>query len=208
VDAAAERNAELRIALGFIARAISQARPVTLTLDGTPVQVLSGDEQNLELAAPLSENVGIAGLNILRVGLDDERLVLTRWLMHPDVLAGTAEIPAWEPLQGQRISAPIPGEDRDIAGGAYGTTLLAEGVTELQIAYFGPREDDLGPTEDEWLEGEWQTEWLERRDPPVAIRIRMMTADSDWPDLVVLTADADATAAAGRRRGTQTSARP
>lgn len=211
VDGTAEQNAELRVARNFLERVLSQARAVTLSLDGEPVLVFSGDARNLEFAAPLSENVGTPGLNILRLGLEGReagRLVLTRWLLHPDVLAGTPEIPEWEPFDGRSPSSERGAEDRDVADGAYGTVLLAETVAQFEIAYFGPLDDDLGGVPAGEIEGEWQSEWLERRNPPQAVRIRLTTAQRDWPDMVVRLASQPDTGFRARRRGTQTSAGP
>jgi general secretion pathway protein J len=122
------------------------------------------------------------------------------------VLNGTPEIPEWEPYDGRGLTGDAGGEDRDVAGGAYGTTVLAEGVAELDIAYFGPPEGTpvgLPPGE---VEGEWQPEWLDRQDLPTAVRIHLTTAARDWPDLVVTMASSETRYA--RQRRTQTSAGP
>lgn len=66
VEAAAEYNTRLRLARDFLARVLSQARPISLTLDARPYLVFAGDSQNLEFVAPLSGQVGIPGLYILR----------------------------------------------------------------------------------------------------------------------------------------------
>ena len=102
VDTVAERNAELRSARGFLDRTLSQARDLVLRYDAQDHQVFAGDATSLEFVAPLSEHVGIPGLYVLRLGLEgdgkDLNLVLTRWLLHPDVLSGGADAPEWQPL--------------------------------------------------------------------------------------------------------------
>lgn len=188
VDRTAEQTAELRVARNFLERALAQARPVSITLDDEPVLVFSGDAQDLELVAPLSEYVGIPGLYILRLGLEDgesPRLMLTRWLLHPDVLEGTAEIPEWTPYDGGIGSSVSGTEDKDIAAGAFGTTVLAEGVDELAIEYFGPDDDAELVVEDELPNGNWQDEWIERHTLPLAVRIRLTTTSRSWPDMLV-----------------------
>jgi len=183
-----ELNAEQRITRNFIERSLGQARSVSVTLDAEPVLIFSGDSENLEFVAPLSQQVGIPGLYILRLGLDtgkENTLLLTRWLLHPDVLEGTAEIPEWEPFDGG-IGLSIAGqEDRDVAAGAFGTTRLIESVEELEIAYFGPASDNQGGRPVEDLDAEWQSDWIDRPNPPYAVRIRLTTPRSSWPDLVV-----------------------
>ena len=128
--------------------------------------------------------------------------MLTRWLLHPDVLNGTPEIPEWEPYDGRGLTGDAGGEDRDVAGGAYGTTVLAEGVAELDIAYFGPPEGSpvgLPPGEGE---GDWQAEWLDRQDLPTAVRIRLTTAARDWPDLMIQLPSMDRSNRMQRQGGT------
>lgn len=86
---ATERTAGPRSARNFLARALMQVRPTWVTFEAKWVTVFAGDAENLEFVAPLSEHVGTPGLYILRLTLDkDGRLVLTRWLLHPDALGG------------------------------------------------------------------------------------------------------------------------
>jgi general secretion pathway protein J len=182
VDAAGERTGRVRLAHAFLARTLAQVRPATTVVDGAPVAVFAGDAERLELAAPLSEHVGVPGLYILRLGLDgrgdDRALVLSRWLMHPDVLAGGDDIPEWQPLMDDTAmaleSVPL---DTDAAGGAFGRTLLLEDVAEFEIAYFGPL-----PGEEQ---GDWQEEWVEQPTLPQLVRIRLTTLDRSWPDIIV-----------------------
>jgi general secretion pathway protein J len=188
VDNTADGNAEVRVAQDFIARVLRQSRPITLTLDAEPVLIFSGDAQTLELVSPLSEYVGVPGLYVLRLALDEgeqSSLRLTRWLLHPDVLEGTAEIPEWTPYDGGSLFALDDAEDRDIAEGVFGTTLLVESVEEFRIDYFGALDDaaPLGPEGE--LDADWQEDWIERSVPPLAVRIRLTTAERSWPDLQV-----------------------
>ena len=102
VDLVAERIGALRLTRDFLQQALSQARNVDLFFDGTPVWIFSGDGERIEFAAPLAERVGVPGLYILRLALEDngdrKDLILTRWLIHPEVLEGMDNVPAWEPL--------------------------------------------------------------------------------------------------------------
>ncbi len=182
VDASAERTGALRLAHGFLLRTLTQARAASLVYDGAMVPVFGGDAQRLEYAAPLSEHVGVPGIYVLRLqveGSGDRRnLVLTRWLIHPEVLEGTAEIPAWEPLKedSQMSLGSIP-PDQDAAAGAFGRTLLLEDVAGLEVSYFGVTEGESDP--------EWHDEWLEQATPPSLVRIHLTTSEQIWPDLIV-----------------------
>jgi len=178
VETIAERTAEPRIAINFLARVLTQARPARVSFDAQEVLVFGGDAENLELVAPLSEHVGIPGLYILKLSLAREgMLVLTRWLLHPDVLEGSGDIPEWEPFDGSdRISAAGP-LDEDLAAGAYGSTLLLDGVEDLKIAYFGILEGEQDP--------DWYQDWMEQPRMPQAVRIHLSTNEQTWPDLLI-----------------------
>lgn len=178
VETIAERTAEPRIAHNFLARILTQARPARVSFEAEEVLVFAGDAENLELVAPLSEHVGTPGLYVLKLSLEEDgQLVLTRWLLHPDVLEGSGDIPGWEPFDGGGgISATGP-LDEDLAAGAYGSTLLLDGVEELQIAYFGISEGEQDP--------DWHQDWLEQPRMPEAVRIHLNTAERTWPDMLI-----------------------
>ena len=193
VDNTAERTGELRVARNFLERALSQSKAVTLTLDAEQYLVFTGDAETLEFVAPLSEHVGIPGLYILRLSLTgrgDAQLVMTRWLLHPDVLQGTAEIPEWEPFDGAGgLSNVAADADEDIAAGAYGTTLLVESVDEFEMSYFGVQEGEgVG---EETVEGDWYEDWFEQPRPPMAVRLRLTTTEQGWPDMLVRLPDSE-----------------
>lgn len=181
VDATADRTAELRVARNFLERALVQARMVSVVLDGEPASVFSGDAETLEFVTPLSEHVGIPGLYVLRLALEDgreRRLVVTRWLLNPDVLAGAGDVPEWTPFDGGRSSFHVTGPlDEDVASGAFGTSLLVENVDEFEIAYFGRQEEEQ--------EADWHEDWLEQRELPLAVRLRLTTPEQTWPDLLI-----------------------
>lgn len=182
VEAASDRTAEIRLARNLIERALTQIRAANVTIDGESVPVFAGDAERLELVAPLSEHVGVPGLYILRLTIEESRghrdLVLTRWLLHPEVLEGRDDIPPWEPLEKdsgiQLGSAEL---DKDSAAGAFGRNLLLEDVDLFQIAYFGA------------VEGEdvldWYDEWVGQPRLPRLLRIRLTSVRQTWPDLIV-----------------------
>lgn len=187
VETAAENNAELRLAREFLMRTLSQARAASLMLEANPYLIFAGDGRNLEFVAPLAEQVGIPGLYVLRLGLvqqgGDTALALTRWLLHPDVLAGNAEVPAWQPLaEAGGVMGTL--EDVDLAAGAFGTSILLEGVEKFEISYFGLVEgEDPALTTDP--KKEWQGVWEARQVLPQAIRIHLTTPRRLWPDLII-----------------------
>ncbi len=182
VDAVAERSGVLRLAHDFLLRTLTQARAATLVFDGNLVPVFAGDGERLEFAAPLSEHVGMPGIYVLRLeaeGFGERRnLVLTRWLIHPEVLDGKDDIPQWEPLtEDSKLALDGVPLDTDAAAGAFGRTLLLEGLAELKLSYYGVSAGDSDP--------DWHEDWLEQPGLPALVRIHLTTVDQAWPDLIV-----------------------
>jgi len=183
VEVTADRVGAVRLAHGFLWRTLTQARVVSLVFDGALVPVFAGDAERVEYAAPLSEHVGVPGLYALRLQVEgsgrQRHLVLTRWLMHPEVLEGKQDgIVKWEPLtKDTQMGLEGVALDRDAAAGAFGRTLLLEGVEEIEINYYGVLAGESEP--------DWHEEWLEQPAPPALIRIHLKTVDQTWPDLIV-----------------------
>lgn len=182
VDAVSERVSEVRLVRDFLMSTLSQSHGATLMLEAQLLVVFAGDRQRLEFSAPLAEQVGVPGLYILRLEVvpseRDQALVLTRWLMHPDVLEGLDTAPAWEPLTEETdLFSSSPTQDLDLAGGAYGQTILLDPVSDFEIAYFGLADGEAEPA--------WREEWLGQSSQPIAVRIRLATPAQAWPDLVV-----------------------
>jgi general secretion pathway protein J len=178
VETVSERVSDLRVARNFIERTLRQARPASVVYEGEQVPVFAGDTERVELVAPLSEHVGVPGLYILRLVLEPngefERLVLVRWLLHPEVLAGDGEAPEWEPLlEAADIAADAGPFDRDLAAGAYGRTVLLPRVQDFELAYFGIVEGETEP--------EWQEEWLAEPRLPLRVRMALTTPEQTWP---------------------------
>lgn len=182
VDAAAERTDALRLAHGFLTRTLTQARSTTVTLEEKTVLVFGGDSKALEFVAPLSEHVGTAGLYALRLTLEEhdhkQALMLTRWLLHPEVLAGSDAVPAWQPLTADSASAlaQLPLE-RDAAAGAFGRTPVLDAVESFALSYYGLVADDIEPT--------WHEEWFEQPQLPLLLRIHLTSPTQTWPDLII-----------------------
>lgn len=214
VDASAERTGAMRLANEFLARTLTQVRPATLVVDEEEVSVFAGDEERLEFVAPLSDHVGVPGVYILRLGLEGSGkrrdLVLTRWLMHPEILEGKDDVPAWEPIEeDSEMSLGSVPRDSDSAGGAFGRTLLLEDVDALAIGYYGIPAGELGAESDaqpdanqqgasarglggtatpglgDGSDADWYDEWLGQAELPILIRIHLATPDRTWPDLIV-----------------------
>lgn len=182
VERVSGQISDLRLVDGFLMRTLSQARPADTVFDGAPVFLFEGDAERLELAAPLSQHVGISGLYVLHLELEERgkgsALVMTRWYLHPEVLEGGDDYPAWEPIKEQRVGglADYP-VNMDAAGGAFGRTLLLEDVSLFEISYYGQTAGDTEP--------DWHDEWLDETRLPVLVRLRIATESQSWPDLII-----------------------
>jgi general secretion pathway protein J len=182
VDAVSERVSEVRVTRDFLVSTLNQVRPTSLTLEAEMVAVFAGDGERLEFVAPLSEHVGVPGLYVLRIDLvptdQDQALILTRWLVHPEVLEGFDDIPAWEPLgEDSRLFLDAVPRDTDAAAGAFGRTVLLDRVADFRIAYYGTADGDIEP--------DWHEEWLGQAGLPTLLQIRLATPAQTWPDLVI-----------------------
>ncbi|MBK1654351.1 prepilin-type N-terminal cleavage/methylation domain-containing protein [Allochromatium vinosum] len=186
VETVGERLSGPRLANGFLRRTLGQTRPISAVYDGQSVQVFAGESERIEWAAPLSEHVGLSGLYILRLeleGTDEARtLMLTRWLLHPEILEGGGEVVPWEPMIKQEAASLSDlRTDLDAADGAFGRAWLLAKVSRFELAYYGVLDGES--------EADWHDEWLEQTRLPKQVRIRLETTEQSWPDLVVALPD-------------------
>ncbi|BCU05676.1 prepilin-type N-terminal cleavage/methylation domain-containing protein [Allochromatium tepidum] len=186
VETVGERLSGLRLADGFLRRTLGQTRPVSAVYDGQSVQVFAGESERIEWAAPLSEHIGLSGLYILRLELEGtgeaRTLVLTRRLLHPEILEGGGEVVPWEPMNKHDETALSDlRADLDTADGAFGRALLLKDVSRFELAYHGLADGDSEP--------DWHEEWLEQTRLPNLVRIRLETTEQSWPDIVVALPD-------------------
>ncbi|NCA71663.1 MAG: prepilin-type N-terminal cleavage/methylation domain-containing protein [Sphingobacteriia bacterium] len=182
VDAVSERVSAMRGTRDFLLSSLSQARYVSLKQEERIVSSFTGLADRLELAAPLSEHVGMPGLYLLRFERvpngESESLILTRWLVHPEVLEGGGDIPPWTSLDAssEYFSRATP-VDLDLASGAFGQTLMIDHLDVFAITYFGLLDGDTEP--------DWHEEWVGQSGLPNLVRIELGTTAQSWPDLIV-----------------------
>ncbi|MCF7994250.1 MAG: prepilin-type N-terminal cleavage/methylation domain-containing protein [Chromatiaceae bacterium] len=184
VETVSERVADLRVARQFIERSLRQVRAEeTIVIDGVEQPIFAGEPQALEWVAPLSEHVGISGLHILRLNLEqtdaEPRLMLTRWLLHPEILAASDDFPPWEPLRNAGgVGFGTDSLDQDLAAGAQGRTLLLPAAKQFRLGYFGRLQGDDEP--------DWHEEWLDQIEPPIAVWIDLQTPTQSWPAATII----------------------
>lgn len=183
VDETGERAAAMHAAESLLRRTLGQARPIFRTTELKLVSLFAGDATRLDFVAPLSSYVGAPGLHLLRLQVagqaEDQRLWLTRWLLHPDVLAGGGA-PRWSPDE-----IEPPPDDRAPAGldagaaegAAFGRLELLRGLTAVQFSYFGQKVTETEP--------QWHEDWVDQETLPLLVRVRLALGGQRWPDLVL-----------------------
>lgn len=182
VETSSNRTDALRLAHGFLRRLLGQIRFVSMTVDGETVDVFGGDSTHLDFAAPLSDHVGLSGVYVLRLSLEEtshgRAVVLTRWLIHPEVLGGGDGFPAWQPFGSDKDAAEagLPPE-LDAADGAFGRAPLVDQVDVFDVAYYGLADGDTEP--------DWHLDWIKQSNPPLLLRIRLTTSAQSWPELLI-----------------------
>jgi len=149
----------MRIAQDFLRQTLAQAHPKRwLKVVGRPF-VFRGERDELSMAAPLTARVGVGGLFLVRLSLVDagkgktKNLVMARVFPEPDA----QEMPDFSSAE---------------------TTVLAEGLSEIEFAYLGREDEASDPT--------WRDDWKEGARMPEAVRMRIKPAVGEaWPELVV-----------------------
>ena len=150
-EARAGATNRLRLVEEFLRRQLAQSMTVYQTSDRQErVVVFTGRADRLEFVAPMLAQLGQGGLYRVRIEADDGRL----WIR-------------WRPYL---PADPTAGEERE--------TLLLEGVSGIEWAYFGSeRDDDPQP--------EWRSNWTSLARRPLLVRLNLTLQREPWPDLVV-----------------------
>ncbi|MGB5062905.1 MAG: prepilin-type N-terminal cleavage/methylation domain-containing protein [Candidatus Competibacter sp.] len=113
--------------------------------------VFAGRSKGIEFVAPMPARLGQGGLYRMRIGMVDGQLQLR-----------------WRPY--------LPG---DPAAGKEQETVLLEGVSAMEWAYFGPeRDNDQEPLR-------WHADWASTERRPLLVRLNLTLRGESWPDLVV-----------------------
>jgi general secretion pathway protein J len=150
-EARAEATNRLRLVEEFLRRQLAQSLTVYRTDDRQErTVVFAGQPNHIEFVAPMLAQLGQGGLYRVRIEAGDGRL----WIR-------------WRPyLPGD----PNAGEERE--------SVLLEGVSGVEWAYFGSeRDDDPQP--------QWRSTWTSPARRPLLARLNLTLQGESWPDLVV-----------------------
>lgn len=147
----AEASNRLRLVQEFLRRQLAQSMTVYRTNDQQEkVVVFAGQPNGIEFVAPMLTQLGQGGLYRIRIDAGDGRLRM-RWRLY-------------------RADEPAAGEERE--------TVLLEGVSAMEWAYFGPeRDNDQEPPR-------WRSDWSSAERRPLLVRLNLAQQGEPWPDLV------------------------
>lgn len=149
-EARSEAVNRQRLVLEFLRRQLAQSVTVhTANERGERLVRFTGQADAIEFVAPLLAYLGQAGLYAIRLEGRDGQL-----RMH------------WQPYS---IGESLAGEPRE--------TVLLEGITTLEWAYFGVERDDE-------LQPQWRSSWASSVRRPWLVRLNLTVGGEVWPDLV------------------------
>lgn len=149
----AEATNRLRSVEEFLRRQLAQSMTV-YELNGEPPKrfvVFTGQAEGIQFIAPMPARLSQADLYRMWIGVSDGKL----WLR-------------WRPYLPNDSAA---GEERE--------TVLLEGVSAAEWAYFGTeQENDQEPPR-------WQADWNSTERRPLLVRLNLTVGSEPWPDLIV-----------------------
>ena len=161
----------LRIGWTFVQRALTESRAEPSLVPDVPGVHFLGGPTAVELVAELPAHLGVGGLHVLRLGLEDEvgagvgQLVLRRAPLRP---VGETD------------------RGREDAQGVQ-ETVLAEGVTGLAIRYYGALAEIEGEGQNP-AEGDvrrWHLQWQGQESLPELVMVTVqLEGGTHWPLLV------------------------
>ena len=151
----------MRITQDFLRQTLSQTHPKQWVKAVGRPYAFRGDRDEVELAAPLTARVGVGGLFMLKLSLVEgdnrasraKKLIVSRMFPEPDA----QEMPDFSNAE---------------------TTVLAENIAELELAYLGRDDPNTDPY--------WRDDWRDGAKMPEAIRVRVKpVAGTTWPEMVI-----------------------
>lgn len=159
-EAVAQQVSDMRATQSYLRTQISEAYPQRLRMAAEMPLLFAGERDEIRYAAALPARVAEGGVYYFRVAVvragEKSQLVQERTV--PDTAA----------LREPEFRDP----DRSV---------LADGIAELRIAYFGR---DAGASDAD--EPTWRDRWDDKQRPPLLVRFDVKTVKgATWPTLVV-----------------------
>lgn len=181
VDRRIDQTEERRLVSNFLRRTFERMRIVHRAPEGEEERLLfSGRGDAIEFVAAMPPGVGLRGYYLVRLFFerlrDSSRLILQYWLLHPDILAGSGDIPRWTPLaEDYALAFGTDAADSSVASHLYGERILLEGMDELHFGYAESTETEVS---------DWQESWTNLEEAAGFVKLDMKFPEGPWPELV------------------------
>ena len=179
-EARLERDTTISLLWQYLADRFSEARGLSAYIqsEGKSHFFFQGEPEAVEFLSPMPAHLGSGGLYIIRLQKvrveGKEQLILRRWIHHPEVLSGEAELPEWRPL---KTSGPYRGgAEKPGLRAWYSESVLVDDLKDVRFAYFGLQE----PTDEA---ADWSDAWEEKRQLPRLVRLQVEDGKGKWPEM-------------------------
>ncbi|MET0067242.1 MAG: hypothetical protein ABW076_12925 [Candidatus Thiodiazotropha sp.] len=171
-----ERQTQERLALDYLRRTLGALMPEVIDTPDGSLPLFRGETDALRWVGPSASQAGLGGAALFQLELraretqQDQVLLLKRWLYHPEVLAESPEAGldwrsfetgAWQP------------RDLQVAQIRYSEHLLVEGLSGLELTYYGSNQPGLPP--------EWHRQWRDTQRVPRLIRVHLVDPRGETP---------------------------
>ncbi len=167
VEKQADKMAEQRLVWRFLTQSLSAVEPIKIRYNQRQHLLFSGTHNAIEFVAPVAKKAGIGGLSIVRIGLIQNKLVVNRWLYHPEIIEGKGSERQWSLLK----EDPQVMYQAGVKGAEYGEHILATEIDTLEFEYLFKKE-------------EWQTEW-DKNYLPLLVKIKIKKQEEEWETLFI-----------------------
>ena len=122
-----------------------------------------GEPERVSLVTPMLAHLGLGGLYYVQIDMVENNDI------------GKLRL-RWQPFR-----ADVAQDNEETEDAGMGETVLLNGVSEVQWAYFDPPESVEGP--------EWHDQWENVSESPLLVRLRLKLQGKPWPDLVIMLAN-------------------
>jgi hypothetical protein len=173
-----EQHSGERLAFEYLQRSLSGMFNELYKSEADTEPLFSGYANSLRWVGPTASHAGLGGASLFRLDLVEAEegnvLLLTRWLYHPEILEE-------EPKAGRDWRQVPKAHGQPVESGVatirYSEHHLVNGVTDLDITYFGSQEKGIP--------SEWHSEWHDQEKLPKLIRLRLHYSNRISPPLVI-----------------------
>lgn len=177
-----ERDTSITMLWQYLADRFRETRHLTahVQAEGETHHFFEGEAQGVEFVTLMPAHLGSGGLYIVRIvqaTVDGkQKLILQRWLYHPEVLEGKADIPEWRPLSSSGRFRSGLGKPELRAW--YSESVLVDELKKVRFSYYGIQEK--GDEQAQWSE-HWEAK---KARLPFLVRLQVMDDRGEWPEMI------------------------